>query len=673
MESMRHERESRTESRRSQSLQHADERLSTKVGDGIKFNITFENLSYGVHVDGKSKEPKWLLKNVTGSINPRQMTALMGPSGAGKSTLLEVLAGRKSTGVVEGSLLFNGKERTREMKRWFGFVEQRDSLIATITVRETLMYTARLRMKANGLNDEGDRMLQDERVDEILSLLGLQGCADVIIGDEGNRGVSGGQAKRVNAGMELITNPSILFLDEPTSGLDSATSLDFISCIKDVCNRGVCVICTIHQPSTDVYKLFDRLLLLVAGEVVYLGDAQNAPSYFEEHGFKRPPKQNPADYLVSVTAGHPPMLETPETKSWPDIDPKFWVETYQKSAMAEARKISTIKHRDEVTRSELSRDVDLYANGFYYNTAVLTQRAWDSAKRDKSFFFKRVIGAIMVGIIFMLAYLSPGYDQAAIRAKQSVLMLSLTYFIFSFNAIVGPTIQSRDYSVREINANSYSVHSYFLSTVIFESPWNVVKAVLWSVVIYWACDLKREVGAFFFFMMVTFFIAETGLNFALTFSFFFPTADVASMAMVTLPLLFMLFSGFFIARPDIPDYWIWAYYISFVNYGLSAYLLNEFSGNYEYCGSYNYTIGSEPLYAYTPCDSDVPYNFSSFTTNMTLPYTIPPDETISGMGIPLSGFQSDMWQNFGMILVIWAGTRVLAFMALRFVKHGRMD
>eukprot|EP01134_Creolimax_fragrantissima_P004255 CFRG4255T1 len=663
--------ESRFQGRSIRTSRIADERLSTRVGQGIKFSITFENLSYGVYVNGRRKEPKWLLKNVTGSINPRQMTALMGPSGAGKSTLLEVLAGRKREGVIEGELLFNGKERTREMKRWFGFVEQRDSLIATITVRETLMYTARLRMKANGVHDDEDRELQTERVDEVIDMLGLNSCEDVIIGDESNRGVSGGQAKRVNAGMELITNPSILFLDEPTSGLDSATSLDFVRCIKNIADRGVCVICTIHQPSSDVYALFDRLLLLVAGEVVYMGDAAKGVEYFEAQGFKKPAVQNPADFLVAVTSGHRPMIETDESKSWPIVEPEFWAEAYQKSHLAESRKASAVHHRSEGSkRKDIAPDTSLYANSFYYNTIVLLQRNWDSAKRDKSFFFKRVISIVITSIIFMLAYLSPGYDEESIRAKQSVLMLTLTFFIFSFNSLVGPTVERRNYTSREINAGSYSITSYFVATVTFEFPWNVVKCLLWSCILYFAVDLRAEAGPFFFYVVSCFFICETGLNLALTFSFLCPTADVASMALVTLPMVFLMFSGFFIKKPDIPDYWIWAYYISFINYSFAALIQNEFEDNYSYCAETVYTGTPQN---YTFCGTTQLVDWSTVAINSTVSTTIPPDQTISDFGIPMEGFQSDKWQNFGMLIAIWAGTRMASYLAVRFVKYGRID
>ncbi|KNC79270.1 hypothetical protein, variant [Sphaeroforma arctica JP610] len=512
----------RNESMRSRqpSMHHIkDERMSTKVGQGVKFNITFEDLSYGVYLP-KQKEPKWLLKNVTGAINPKQMTALMGPSGAGKSTLLEVLAGRKQDGEIEGELLFNGKERTRAMKRWFGFVEQRDSLIATMTVRETLMYTARLRIKANGIWDKEDHADQVERVDEILDMLGLTACADVVIGDENNRGVSGGQAKRANAAMELITSPSILFLDEPTSGLDSATSLDFIRCIKDIAARGVSVICTIHQPSEEVYGLFDRLLLLVAGEVVYLGKANMAVSYFQDLGFKKAPGQNPADFLVSVTSGHKPTDGANESKTWPDVDPNYFAQEYMNSQLATDRKESTLAHRSDISGQVDTKDKkELYANGFVYNVVVLIERNWCASKRDKSFFFKRVFSIVIVATAFMLAYLMPGFDDAAIRGKQSVLMLSMIIFLFTANGQVDPTVERRNYMAREVNAGSYSVSAHFWSTVLFEVPWTFFK-------------------------------------------------------------LFILYSGFFIQYPDIPVYWIWAYYISHVNYSMAGLLLNEFKGKF---------------------------------------------------------------------------------------------
>eukprot|EP00123_Amoebidium_parasiticum_P017415 comp23843_c0_seq1/m.41637 comp23843_c0_seq1/g.41637 ORF comp23843_c0_seq1/g.41637 comp23843_c0_seq1/m.41637 type:complete len:691 (-) comp23843_c0_seq1:229-2301(-) len=648
-----------------------------KSGVDMKVSITFEDLSYGVYEGKGKKNVKWLLKNVTGSIRPGKMTALMGPSGAGKSTLLDVLAGRKTEGVIEGDLLFNGRERTREMKRWFGYVEQKDILISTLTVKELLMFTARLRMPKNRaeLGSKGDLEEKERRVDEVIRLLGLTGCKDVIIGDASNRGVSGGQAKRVNAAMELITRPSILFLDEPTSGLDSATSFDFMKVIKDVADTGVGIICTIHQPSSDIYALFDRLLLLVSGEVVYLGEADQAVDYFQAKGFPCAADLNPADYLVAVTAKHKPLIETPETRQWPTVPQEFWAEEYRKSAIAEMRKFSTKRIRADGEQQELGSEVKRYANSFGYNTAVLIARQARKAARDPGFFFKRVVTVLVTSLIFMTVYVNSGVDQQDVRNRQSLIMLTVTFFSIGANSLVAPFVEERLFVARELNAATYPVESYYCSVVLFELPYNLLKALIWSALLYYPCNFYDPVGNFFFFLLCTFFLVDIGVAMAQTFAYAFPTAEMATMMMSSLPLIFILFSGFFVQKPNIPDYWIWAYYISYCNYGVSALLFNEFYNDNRYC--FTYTYQGQP---FGPSDEITSFcngtalDYSAMAINGTYQVSVPGNYILSNtFMLPLEGFQSSAWQNFGMLALTWVVFRTSAYLCIKLVKHGRAD
>eukprot|EP00124_Ichthyophonus_hoferi_P000454 Ihof_evm6s17 gene=Ihof_evmTU6s17 len=615
--------------------------------DQHKINITFEDLGYGVY-EGKGKENiKWLLKNVTGYIQPGKMTALMGPSGAGKSTLLDVLAGRKSTGVIEGELLFNGRRRTRIMKRWFGYVEQVDILIPTLSVRESLMFTARLRIEKNpNLTPAEDYKAKEDRVTEVMRLLGLTSCADVLIGDARNPGISGGQVKRVNAGMELITNPSILFLDEPTSGLDSSTSFDFMKVVKNVADTGMGIICTIHQPSSDIYALFDRLLLLVSGEVVYLGDAHQAVDYFVSKGFPAPRDVNPADYLVAVTAKNKPLIETDETKQWPTVEPGFWAQMYKTSNIAEMRKTSTRNLRSEAQQIELSPDIKRFANSFWHSLGVLITRQVRKSARDPGFFFKRVFTVLTTSLIFMSVYVNIGTDNRDIRNRQALIMLTCTFFTIGSNSYLPPFVEERRFVARELNAATYPLEAYYFSVVLFEMPFNLLKAVLWSCIIYYPCAFNPGAWHFFFFMLCTFLLVDMGVALAQTFAYAFPTAEMGMMMMSSLPLIFILFSGFFIQKPNIPDYWIWAYYISYINYAVSALLFNEFDNSNRYCLSYKY-IGKMfgPLDVISHQCDGTPVDYSTMAVNTTYKLSVPGDFILqTNFGLPITGFQSSQWQ-----------------------------
>lgn len=188
--------------------------LDTPFDSSKAVPVTFQDVRYTVKV---KKAEKHILDGVSGTMPAGQMTALMGPSGSGKTTLLDVLAGRKTSGKIAGEVLFAGQQLSRKsLRNLTGYVEQFDTLIGELTVTQMLQYTAELKLPPSTT-----KQAKAERVASVIQKLGLASCADTTIGGVLKRGISGGQAKRVNIALALITQPRVLFLDEPTSGLDS--------------------------------------------------------------------------------------------------------------------------------------------------------------------------------------------------------------------------------------------------------------------------------------------------------------------------------------------------------------------------------------------------------------------------------------------------------------------
>lgn len=262
--------------------------------------IQFTDVCYSVAVPGVGGGPasrKQVLQRVSGSAVPGRLLAVMGSSGCGKTTLLSVLAGRVLSG-VSGTLHVNGLPFDKQDRRRVGFVMQDDVMFSNLTVTETLMYIAQLRLPASQPLAE-----KVARVQEIISVLQLEACANTRIGNAFSRGVSGGERKRVSIGIELLTDPSVLFLDEPTSGLDSSTALTLVHCLKALAASGRTVVTSIHQPSSQIFCLFDTLLLMSKGHAVYFGPAADAVTYFACPPLRLvcPTLYNPADYFMEIT------------------------------------------------------------------------------------------------------------------------------------------------------------------------------------------------------------------------------------------------------------------------------------------------------------------------------------------------------------------------------------
>ena len=271
-------------------------------------NVNFTLAPKAVKASGK--DPR-ILKGLAGTARPGEVVALMGASGCGKTSLMNVLSGRATSmggHQVTANITVNGRAVSPdELGPKVAYVMQEDSLTATATPREAFEFSARLRLPPSVTTDERKRM-----VDELITILHLEKCADTMIGNELIKGISGGEKKRVSIGVELITQPSILFLDEPTSGLDSYAAYSIINTLKDLARLGCTVISTIHQPSSEVFHLFDRVLLLTSGRLIFDGNVDGGAgmsAYFHEAGYPVPPETNPADhamFLMQVTLLSPP-------------------------------------------------------------------------------------------------------------------------------------------------------------------------------------------------------------------------------------------------------------------------------------------------------------------------------------------------------------------------------
>lgn len=246
-----------------------------------------------------------LLKGVTSAFRPGVLTALMGVSGAGKTTLMDVLAGRKTGGYIEGDVRVSGFPKKQEtFARISGYCEQTDIHSPQVTVRESLIFSAFLRL-AKEVSKEEKMMF----VDQVMELVELVNLRDSIVGLPGVTGLSTEQRKRLTIAVELVANPSIIFMDEPTSGLDARAAAIVMRAVRNTVDTGRTVVCTIHQPSIDIFEAFDELLLMKrGGQVIYSGplgrNSHKVVEYFEAiPGVpKIPEKYNPATWMLEASS-----------------------------------------------------------------------------------------------------------------------------------------------------------------------------------------------------------------------------------------------------------------------------------------------------------------------------------------------------------------------------------
>lgn len=270
-------------------------------------HVGFDDVGVKLKSNGKC-----ILEGVTGEFAPKKVAAIMGPSGAGKTTFMNALCGRAYYGTISGEIRINGEiSSIAEIKNFRGFVPQDDIVHEHLTVREQLYYSARLRNA-----EDTPKKVIEYIVEDVLNVMQLVDVQHSLVGNVERRGISGGQRKRVNIGLELAARPSILMLDEPTSGLDASTALDIIRSVKRLTAIGMTVVMVVHQPRYSLFTLFDHVLLLgMGGRTVYLGQSEGALPYFRNLGYKMPEHENPADWFMDVISGKVDNAAEPGLKS----------------------------------------------------------------------------------------------------------------------------------------------------------------------------------------------------------------------------------------------------------------------------------------------------------------------------------------------------------------------
>ncbi|OMO70098.1 ABC transporter-like protein [Corchorus olitorius] len=377
-----------------------------------KYYLVWEDLTVVIPNFGNGPSRR-LLNGLTGFAEPGRIMAIMGPSGSGKSTLLDALAGRLSGNVVmTGNVLLNGKKKRLDYGS-VAYVTQEDILLGTLTVRETITYSAYLRLPSSMSRKDIDGIVEGTIME-----MGLQECADRLIGNWHLRGVSGGEKKRLSIALEILTRPHLLFLDEPTSGLDSASAFFVIQTLRTVCRDGRTVISSIHQPSSEVFSLFDDLFLLSGGEQVYFGEAKMAAKFFAEAGFPCPSRRNPSDHFLRCINSDfdivaetlkgsnrisefqnrsDPLTNLPTAQIKALLTKKYRTSDYAAKARARIQEISSLEGL--VIEKKLSSEAK-----WLKQLSTLTQRSFLNMSRDLGYYWLRIgiyiVLAISVGSIF---------------------------------------------------------------------------------------------------------------------------------------------------------------------------------------------------------------------------------------------------------------------------------
>ena len=627
-------------------LSKAETMLSTSSSEDHKLGsndiFTWQHIDYSVLYE---KEQRKLLDDVQGYVIPGTLTALMGESGAGKTTLLNVLSRRTDVGFVTGDMLINGQPMGSSFERRTGYVQQQDIHIAELTVKESLLFSARLRRPRSVPDEE-----KIEYVEMIMRILDMEDYADSIAGISGY-GLNVEQRKKLSIATELVAKPSLLlFLDEPTSGLDSQSSWAIVQVLKDLAKAGQAILCTIHQPSATLFEQFDRLLLLKkGGQTVYFGDigtdSRTVIDYFESHGGRVCDKsENPAEYILEVIgAGATASVTDDWFEIWNSSDE--YSNTTKEVADLVQKGSSVAQPDDEDLSSK-------YATSYPYQFYQVLNRTFTQMYRSLPYIMPKLglttLGGLLVGFSF--------WDiKYTVIGMQNVMFANFLTIVISaplMNQIQTQAISSRElFEVRESKSNTFHWSCLLLSQYLNELPYCIVFGTIYFICWYFPVQLNYDAKhAGFWWFNYAFFFQLFYPSFALM--VLYPSPDLPT-ANILLGLLFsfcIAFCGVFQRPMLMPGFWKFMWRVSPLTYFVSNQLAISLHDRPVVCSEeeYNYleplenmTCG-EYLEQYFQTNTGYVNNPNSTTNCQVCQYNIG-DQFLESIGISYG----DRWRNIG--------------------------
>lgn len=479
-------------------------------------HVQWKDLCYSVgakrsKIPGAEKtESKSVLSSVSGEVRPGQLLAIMGSSGAGKTTLLNLLAGRLTSSYnveTAGQVLVNGKKRDyKEFKQISAYVEQHDHMYEVLTVEEQIRFAANLR-----LPKEKSSSYRENKTNEVISELGLKSVRKARVGGESKRGISGGERRRVSIGIELVTNPSLIFLDEPTSGLDSFNAMKVMQTLRSLAHEGRTIITTIHQPRSNVFGMFDQLLLLSKGTVMYFGPASQATKYFASLGHHCPPEYNPADFLVDLVSED---TRSDDKEEESQLRIATFARCFEDYHNGSGEVTSELKEEDDNYAEVDEKSIDSgrkFGSGWFSEFLYLCRRVATSMARQTGFNTLLVGAKVVMAVLLGLIWLGVGRDHRKAPTRATADALFGVLFFITINEAFDSAFsvafdfpKERTIVLRERASGTYRVSSYIIAKTVIEVFRVLLLSTVFVAINYWLVGFRPDAWAFFEFIIVLF-------------------------------------------------------------------------------------------------------------------------------------------------------------------------
>ncbi|XP_074276933.1 ABC transporter G family member 39-like isoform X2 [Silene latifolia] len=555
-----------------------------KMGMVLPFrplSLAFNHINYYVDTPSEMKSLGYgddrlqLLKDVSGAFRPGILTALVGVTGAGKTTLMDVLSGRKTSGYIEGNITVSGYPKNQAtFARICGYCEQIDIHSPNVTVYESLLYSAWLR-----LSSDIDSKTRQMFIEEVMKLIELEPLKDAIVGLPGISGLSSEQRKRLTIAVELVANPSIIFMDEPTSGLDARAAAIVMRTVRNTVNTGRTVVCTIHQPSIDIFESFDELLLMKrGGQLTYAGplgrDSHILVKYFE--AIPKVPKikegQNPATWMLDITS---PQMEAEINVDFAEIytNSSFYIKNQE---IVDELSIPRPDSEDIHFPTKHSQPLGVQFKACFWKQY---RSYWQNPSYNGVRFFMMTAMGILLGVMFWNKGSQVVNEQGLMNFIG--VMFSAILFLGGSNALNVQTVVASERTVfyRERAAGMYSALPFALAQLVIEMIYLAIGSFIYVILMYSMIGFEWTFTKCFYFYYYIYMCFMYYTVYGMMLVSLTPRPEFSAILMTFFVTLWNLFAGFLLPRMLIPVWWRWYYWASPVAWTMYGLVTSQVGDN----------------------------------------------------------------------------------------------